>query len=100
MYLFIIIFIKNNKLIIPHSINSKKKKKKKKKKIVENYFSQTRRREATTCNPPCVAHNVFGMSIVEQSVCGCGSTTEPLSYSSFLQYFSVNEVIIFNKIFF
>ena len=98
IHVFIYYYIYKKQQINNSSFNQFKKKKKK--KIVENYFSQTRRREATTCNPPCVAHNVFGMSIVEQSVCGCGSTTEPLSYSSFLQYFSVNEVIIFNKIFF
>lgn len=50
------------------------------------------RRENTVCNPACVAHNVFGLNILEQSVCSCGSTTEPLCYSSFVQYFNVPEV--------
>jgi len=47
------------------------------------------------CNPSCIAHNIFGMNVLEQSVCGCGSTTEPLCYSTFVQYYSVPEVCLF-----
>lgn len=56
-------------------------------------------RKEVACNPACIAHNVFGMNVLEQSVCGCGSTTEPLCYSTFVQYFSVDEVILFFLLF-
>ena len=46
--------------------------------------SSSQRKEGwSICNPSCIAHNIFGMNVLEQSVCGCGSMTEPLYYSTF-----------------
>jgi len=48
--------------------------------------------QSAVCNSPCLAHSIFGTSVLEQSICSCGTTSEPLSYSSFLQYFNVDEL--------
>ena len=41
------------------------------------------------CDPPCIAHKVFGLSLMEMTECGaCGSNSEPFLYTKFMHYVS------------
>jgi hypothetical protein len=50
----------------------------------------------TRCQPPCPAHQVFYMEVLQQGKCtkvGCGATCDPLSVSSFIHYIYVRQLI-------
>lgn len=43
--------------------------------------------DSCTCSPPCVAHKVFGLNVLEQAVCTeCGATSEPQTFQQWLFY--------------
>jgi hypothetical protein len=37
---------------------------------------------------PCLAHEVFGITLSEQTTCECGVTSKPLEYKTFIHYVS------------
>ncbi|KAL6053374.1 protein deubiquitination [Balamuthia mandrillaris] len=50
--------------------------------------------------PPCIAHEVFGMNLLEQIVCessGCGDSSEPISSDHFIYYIYTTSLRMLKK---
>ena len=45
-------------------------------------------REDVCTAPHCIPHQKFGLTLVEQHVCPCGATSEPVSYIEMVHYVS------------
>nr|XP_026693915.1 inactive ubiquitin carboxyl-terminal hydrolase 54 isoform X2 [Ciona intestinalis] len=61
------------------------------------HIGNTMREDVCTA-PHCIPHQKFGMSLVEQCVCSCGATSEPLPFIEMVHYVSASALRIEDEV--
>ena len=50
--------------------------------------------EQVQCEPPCLSHDIFGLSIMQQAECAkCHASSDPQCYQTFIVYLHVSSIL-------